>query len=115
MIGGNFSINSCFLYQQDCDSNNGDVSCGYGFINSHTISQFDDPITVKGIDGGLEKGDVIILYGSTNSHTVYQPNGSKIKGRDDMDMNANLHNGNLSSGIGLLKTTLSTNLTYQVT
>ena len=42
MSGGNFSMNNHILYQQDCDSNNGDVSSGYGFINSHTLSQCDD-------------------------------------------------------------------------
>ena len=33
---GNCSMNNHNLYQQDFDSNNGDVSSVYGFINSHT-------------------------------------------------------------------------------
>ena len=35
--GGNCSMIYHTLYQHACDSNNGDVSSGYGFINIHTI------------------------------------------------------------------------------
>ena len=31
MSCGNFSIKKLTIYQYDCDSNNGDVSSGYGF------------------------------------------------------------------------------------
>ena len=54
----------------------------------------------------VEKGDLWRGYCSINSHTVYQQNGLKLlmkyNDRDDMDMNANLHNGDISSVIGLL-------------
>ena len=35
--------------------------------------------------------------------------------RDDTEMNANLKNGDVSSGIGLIKSTLFPNVTNQVT
>ena len=38
MSGGNFSINNHALSQNYCDSNNGDVSIRYVFLNSHTLS-----------------------------------------------------------------------------
>ena len=75
MSGGNFSINNYIIYQKDCNTNAGDVSSGYGFIDSHTISQCDDSSTFKDMDGDVEKGDVSIVYGSKNIHTVYQQNG----------------------------------------
>ena len=42
MSGVNCSINNHNLYQHDCDYNNGDVSSGYGFLNSHTLSKCED-------------------------------------------------------------------------
>ena len=77
MSGGNCSMNNHILSQQDCDSNNGDASSEYGFINIHTLSQCDDSIAFKYMDVNNEKGDVSSGYGYTNSHTVYQQNGSK--------------------------------------
>ena len=59
--GGDCSINKHTLYQHFCDSNNGDVSSGYGFLNRHTLSQCEDSSTLKDMDGDVEKsdGDVI--------------------------------------------------------
>ena len=64
-------------YKKYCDFNNGDVSSGYGFINSHTLSQCEYSGTFRDMDGGVEKGDVSSRYGSTNRHTDFQHNGSK--------------------------------------
>ena len=58
------------------------------------------------MNGYVEKGDVSIGYGSMNIHTVYQYNGFKslmnYNDRYDMEMNYNLHNVDVSSGIGLI-------------
>ena len=58
------------------------------------------------MDGNAEKFYVISGYGSMNSHTDSQQNCLKslmnYKYRNDTDMNANLQNGDVSSGIGLL-------------
>ena len=58
------------------------------------------------MDGYVEKGNVSSGYVSTNSHTIYQHIGLKsyinYNDRDDMELNANLHNGDLSSAAGLL-------------
>ena len=106
MSGWNFSINNHILSQHYCDSDNGDVSSRYGFINSHTITQCDDSSLFNLLDGDVENGDVSSGYGSKNSHTVYQQNGSKslmnYNYMDDVDMNANFQNGDVSSVIGLL-------------
>ena len=83
-----FHANNINLSEQDCDSNNFDVSSGNGFIYSHTLSKFDDSIKFKEIDGDVEKGDLSSGYGSMNRHTFYQPNGLKplmnYNGTDDM-------------------------------
>ena len=46
----NFSMENCTLSQHYCGYNNGDVRSGNGFINSHTISQCDDPSAFKKLD-----------------------------------------------------------------
>ena len=74
---GNCSINNHNLYQQDFDSNNGDVRSVYGFINSHTLSQCDDTSTFKDIGGYVENFDVSSECGSMNSHTFFKYNCSK--------------------------------------
>ena len=56
MSGGNCSLNNHILYQRYCDSNNVDVSIGYGFYNIHTLSQFEYLIMFKNIDGDFKKG-----------------------------------------------------------
>ena len=57
------------------------------------------------MDGDVEKGDGSSGYGSMDNQTVYWHNGEKqllhYNDMDDMDMNANLNNGDVSSGIGL--------------
>ena len=73
----NSSMNNHILYWQYCDTNNGDVSIVNGFINRHTLSQFDDSRTFKDTDGDVENGDVSSGYGSMNSHNFYKQNGLK--------------------------------------
>ena len=68
-------MNNHIHSQHDCDSNNDDVSSGYGFINSHTVYQCDDSSTFKDMDGDVENCDVSSGYSSMNIHTVYQQNG----------------------------------------
>ena len=63
MGGGNCYINNHLLYQQDCDSNNGDMSSGYGFETSHTLSQFIYYSTFKNIYNDFEKGDGDVISG----------------------------------------------------
>ena len=74
--------------------------------NSHTLYQLEYSITFKNIGGGVYKGYVSIGYGSMNSHTDLQRNYleslMKDDNRVDTDMNDNLHNGDVSSIIGLL-------------
>ena len=106
MSGGKVSIKNHTIYQQDFYSNNDDMSSVNCFINSHTLSQSCNSITVKYMSGDAEKGDLSSVYGSMISHTLYQPNDLKslinYNDRDDMEMNDNLHNGYVSSVIGLI-------------
>ena len=67
-------MNNHILYQQYCDSNNGDEISEKDYINSHNISQCDYSSTFKEMDGDAEKGVVSSGYGSMNIHTVYQLN-----------------------------------------
>ena len=53
MSGGNCYIRNQTLYQQDCDSKNGYVISGYGFINRNNFSQCDYSITFKDMDGDV--------------------------------------------------------------
>ena len=41
MSGGDYYMNNHTLSRQDCDSNNGDVSSGNGFINNNIFSKCD--------------------------------------------------------------------------
>ena len=54
----------------------------------------------------VEKGDVSGGHDSMNIHTLYQHNGLRqwinSNGRDDIEVNADLKNGNIISGIGLI-------------
>ena len=68
--GGNCSMKNQTLSKHGCDFNNGDVSSRNGFINSHTISQYDDSSKFKKMDGDVEKVDVSSGYGSMNIHTI---------------------------------------------
>ena len=43
-----------YLSQQYCDSNNGNVSSGYGFLNSHTLPQCEYYIKFNNNDADLE-------------------------------------------------------------
>ena len=51
-------------------------------------------------------GDVSSGYGSMNIRNIFQQNGLKslisYNDRDDIDMNADLHNVDVSSGISLI-------------
>ena len=53
------------------------------------------------MDGDVEKGNVSSGYNYTNIHTVYHQIVLKsfmdYNGRDDMDMDDNLQNGDVSS------------------
>ena len=106
MSGGNGSMNNHNIYQQYWDSNHGDVSSGINFINSHTISQYNDSRTFKDMDGDIENDDVSTGYGYMNSHNVYQNNGFKslmnYNDRGDNEMHTNVQNGDVSSGYGYM-------------
>ena len=65
-------MNSHTVSQHDWDFNNGDVSSGNGFINSHTLSQFDDSTTFQDMDEYVEEYNVSGGNGSINSHNIYQ-------------------------------------------
>ena len=102
MSGVNCSINNHNLYQHDCDYNNGDVSSGYGLLNSHTLYQCEDSIFFKEMYGVVKKVDVSSGYGSMNSHTDLQQNclESLMNDNDriDTNMNETLQNGDVISG-----------------
>ena len=72
---GNCSMNKHTLYWQYFGSNNGDVSSGFFFLNSHTLSHCEDSSTLNNIGDGFERGGVSSGYGSMNSHTYLQHNG----------------------------------------
>ena len=65
-------MNNHTLSKQDFYSNNSDLSGGYGFINSHNLSQCDDSNTFKEMGAVSGKGDVSSGYGYINSNTIYQ-------------------------------------------
>ena len=75
--GGNVSMNTQILSQQDWDINNGDVSFGNGFINRYNISQCNDSSYFKYMNGNVENDDVSGGHGYMNIHTLYQHNGLK--------------------------------------
>ena len=83
------------------------MSSGYGFLNSHTISQCKDSITFKEIYGGVENYEVSSVYGSIKRNTDLQHNGLKslmhYNARNDTYMNYTLQNGDVSSRLFLLK------------
>ena len=106
MSGGNGSMNIHTLYQHDWDFNNGDVSSGIGFIHGHTLSQCNHPITFKDMYGVVVNCDISGGHGSVKSHNIYQQNGLKpfidLNNRDNIEMNYELNNGDVSRGIGLI-------------
>ena len=73
--GVNSSMNSHLPFQHNWYFNNGHVSCGNGFINSHTLSQCNDSIALKYTDGYVENGDRSGVHGSMNTHNIYKQNG----------------------------------------
>ena len=103
---GNSSINNHTLFKLDFDTNNGYVSSGNFVINSHKISQCNDSVNFKEMDGDVENDDVSSRYGTTNRHTTYQNNSLKsfmnYNDRDDMKTNYRFHNVYVSSEIGLI-------------
>ena len=90
----------------DVEKSDGDISGRYVFKNNHTLSQREYSITFNKIDVDIENGDVSSGYGSMNINNYLQYNGleSWINDSDriEIDMNETLHNGYVSSGIGLL-------------
>ena len=58
-----YYMNNHTLFQQDCDSNNSDVSSVYGFINKHSLSKFDDSSNFMYMDDDVEEVDVSSRYG----------------------------------------------------
>ena len=72
MSGGNCSLNNHTLSQQYCDYDNGDVSSGYLFFNSYTLSQCEYSSIFNNIDDDAENGDgdVISGCGILNSHII---------------------------------------------
>ena len=99
-------MNNYTLYRQDFDSNNDYVSSVYVFINSHTLSQCEYLSTFNNMYSYVEKGGISSVYGYMNSHTDSQQSGLKslmnYNDSNDTDMNYNLHNGDVISGIGLI-------------
>ena len=92
--GGNGSMKSHIISQQDWVFNNGDVICGNGFIKIHTLSQCNDSSSFKDMDGDVENYNVSGGHGSMKKQTLYQQNGFKplinLNNSDDIDMNADL-------------------------
>ena len=76
------------------------------FFNSHTLSQRDNLITFKKIDGDVYKGGVTSVYGFIKIHTDLQQIvlESLMNNYDRIDiyMNNTLQNGYVSSMSGLL-------------
>ena len=95
------------IYQQDYDLNNGDVSCGNDFINSYTLSQHNGSSYFIDMDEDVESGYVSGEHGSMNIHTVSQQNSLSsllnYNNSDDIEINGDLKNGDVSCGIGLIK------------
>ena len=71
-----------------------------------TIFQCNDPSTFKDIYEYVENGDESGGHGSINIHGLYQKNGLKpfinLNNSDDIEINDNLKNGDMSRGIVLL-------------
>ena len=67
------------------------MSSGYGFLNSHNISERDDSSTFKEINGYVDKGDVISVYGSINIHTDLQLNGLESLMNDNDSINKKMN------------------------
>ena len=55
MSGGNCYVKNRTLFKQDCDYNNGDGSGGYGFLNSHSLSQCEGSSAFKYTDEILKR------------------------------------------------------------
>ena len=81
------------------------MSSENSFINSHSLSQYNDSGTLKLMYGYSKTGDVSSGYNSRNSHTVYHLNHLKqvmnYNDSDGMDMNVYWQNGDVSNGISL--------------
>ena len=64
MSAGDFSLKNHNISQHYCDPNNGDMSIGCGFKNSHTLYKCEDYSKFKKIDDDVEgvDGDVSSVY-----------------------------------------------------
>ena len=78
------------------------MSSGYGFKNSHTLSQYKDSSTFKKIDDYVEEVyyDVSSVYYFLNSHTLSQHEYSSTFKNIDGDVDK----GDVSSGCGSMNT-----------
>ena len=101
-------MNIHIISQQYWGFNQGDVGCGKTFINIHTLSQCNESIYFRDMDGVFENGDVSGVNAHTNIHTLYQQSGliSLINSNssEGIEMNDELMNGDMSSGTGLINT-----------
>ena len=90
----------------DVEKGDGDVKSGYGFLNSHTLSQREYSGIFNNIGGGVYKGDFNSAYGYMNVHTDSEQNNLVLFMKDndkiDTGMNETLYNVDMSSVIGLL-------------
>ena len=68
--GGNGSMNSHILSQQVWDLNHCDVICGNGFINIHTLYQFNESSLFNDTDGDFENGGVSGRHGAIKRHSL---------------------------------------------
>ena len=59
----------------DVEKGDGDVSSGYGSLNSHTLSQRENLSTFKKFYVDVYKGDASSGYGFMNRHTDLKHNG----------------------------------------
>ena len=73
--GGNGSMNSHTLSQQDWNLKNAYVLCGNGSINIHTLYQYNKSSFFNYMDWDVEIFDVSGVHGSMNIRTFYQHNG----------------------------------------
>ena len=73
------------------DLKNGGMSCGNGFINSHSISKWNESIPLNYMDGDIENGDVSGGHCFMNTHTL-----SETKKRIYLDYTEKRH-GNVSN------------------
>ena len=99
-------MNRFHFYDMDSDVETGDVSCVNVFINSHTLSPYNESSSFYVMYRDIETGAVSGGHGSINRQTIYQNNGlsSLINSNnsDDIKMNGFLNNGDVSCANGFI-------------